>query len=90
MSRTLEQVAADEALDAAVNACRDAYVEGTAKGIITEYLVLYASRSWDSDGEPLTAIGRLNSEPGAPLHHQLGMLDYVAAEFRHRITRDDE
>lgn len=88
MSRTSEQVQADDLLAAAIEACRNAYVDEPS-GVITEYIVLYASRSWDDDGSGLTAIGKLVCEPAPPLHHQLGMVELVAAEYRKLITADD-
>lgn len=88
MARTADQVAADDALAAAIEQCRNAYVED-ATGIITEWIVLYASRRWTEDGDSLTAIGKLLCEPPPPLHHQLGMVELVATEYRKIITSDD-
>lgn len=88
MPRTPEQKTADEALAEAVQRCRNAYVED-GQGVITEFLVIYASRFWDDEGESMTAIGKLLCEPPPPLHHQLGMLDYVATQYRHSIVTDD-
>lgn len=90
MPRTPEQVAADDALAEAIQRCRDAYVPADEQGVLTEWIVLYASRHFgeDSDDDG-TAIGRLVCEPAPPLHHQLGMLEYVAARYRRSITTDD-
>lgn len=82
--RTKEQVDADENLAQAINRARDAYVEGE-KGIITEYLVLFATRTWDDANTAYTAIGHLISDPPEPIHHQLGMLNLAAVELEETI-----
>jgi hypothetical protein len=89
MPRTPEQVAADDALAEAIQRCRDAYIPAEEQGVLTEWMVLYASRHFSDDSDDDgTAVGRLVCTPAPPLHHQLGMLNYVAAEYRHRITHD--
>lgn len=77
--RTAEQIAADEALAAAIQRNYEAYIEAP-RGIITEYLVVYAARYFDADGDDSTAVNRIVSWP-PPLHQQLGLLDYSAAEY---------
>jgi hypothetical protein len=91
MPRTPEQVAADDALAEAIQRCRDAYVPAEEQGVLTEWVVVYASRHFaDDDSDDATAIGTLVCEPAPPLHHQLGMFEYVAARHRRIITTDRE
>lgn len=88
--RTDEQKTADEALHEAILACRRAYMDEPDNGILTEYVVVFASRYWDDDGDALTGVGTLVCDPAPPLHHQLGLYEYAAERLRHIICTDGD
>lgn len=89
MPRTPDQVAADDALAAAIDRVLQAYDDGYP-WILTEYDVVTAQHRYDDDGEGLTAVGALFRDSDVPTHRALGLLDYAATRLRHRIAQGDE
>lgn len=85
--RTPEQVAADNALTDAIEACLQAY-GGPGSYVLTEYIVITAQTGWDDDGEQLTAVGVCHRDGDVPLHRCLGLAEYAAARYRKRIAED--
>lgn len=87
--RTPEQIAADEALTAAVEAAWFAYYPDTEPGILMEYVVLARRRTYGSDdGEPLTANAIMPRDGDVPLDVLLGMVGYSDARLRKRVCED--
>lgn len=89
MSRTPEQVDADDALSAAIERVLQVYDDGDA-WILTEYVVVTSQHRYDDDGEGLTAVGALYRDGDVPTHRALGLLDYAATRLRHRVARGDD
>lgn len=59
-----------------------------AEGVITEWVVVYATQRYDADGDGLTQIGTLVPGGGGdlPYHRLMGLLDYALTRCRHEIT----
>ncbi|MGB7237125.1 MAG: hypothetical protein WBD41_14215 [Rhodococcus sp. (in: high G+C Gram-positive bacteria)] len=87
MARTAEQVAADDALTAAVHATLIAY-HGPDPGVLTDYLVVGLRRDWDEDGDPITANYSIPRDGDVPLSHLLGLVEWASTRFRARIAED--
>lgn len=87
MTRTPEQITADEALTAAIEAMQLAY-HGEPEGVLTTYLVVAKRRWWDDDGDSLTAVYIDVKDGDIPIDEQLGLAEYAAARIRRRITED--
>lgn len=89
MPRTPEQVAADDALTAAIEQVWFAYYPETGPGILMEYVVLARRRTFDEhDGEPLTAHASMPRDGEVPLDLLLGMTEYASTRLRKRIAED--
>lgn len=85
--RTTAQREADDALDAAIRACRTAYEDETGSGLITEWVVTGTAISDDPDGEEDSTFVLLPDGGTATVRpHVLGMLRsaqvIVEAEMR--------
>ena len=89
MTRTPDQVAADDALTAAIERVLQVYDDGDA-WVLTEYVVVTAQHRFDDDGEGLTAVGALFRDSDVPIHRALGLLEYASTRMRHRIAQGDE
>ncbi|WP_072814290.1 hypothetical protein [Rhodococcus zopfii] len=89
MARTPEQVAADDALTAAIRGVWDAYYPDDDKGILTEYMVLARSRSFDDEGDALTAHAMMPRDGDVPIDLMLGMAEYASTRLRKRIAEDE-
>ena len=83
--RTPEQVAADEALSAAVDAAQRAYDDDT-EGVLTSYVVIAKRRYWNGD-DGYTAISTLGMDNNVPLDEQLGLTEYASTVLRTEITQ---
>ncbi|SBT64235.1 hypothetical protein GA0070622_1205 [Micromonospora sediminicola] len=90
MSRTPEQVAADEALTAAIEQALLAYGPGDQAYILTEYVVVTSQQRFDEEGNGITAVGCINRDSDVPFHRILGLLEYAGTRTRRRIATDDE
>lgn len=91
MARTEEQVAADDALTAAIEQTLRAYADDSEAWIATEYVVVTSQQRFDDDGEALTAVGTLYRDGGeVPIHRALGLIEYAATRMRKHIADDEE
>jgi hypothetical protein len=88
VSRTPEQVQADDALTAAIEQCMHAYHGQERPFVLTEYLVITSQQGFDDDGEGLTAVGALYRDNDVPTHRAVGLIEYVGARLRKNITDD--
>lgn len=88
MTRSPEQIIADDALTAAIEAVHRAYNDDT-QGVLTKYVVLAQRQWWGDDGDQLTANYGSPREDGVPISDLLGMVEYASAVYRHTITHDE-
>lgn len=86
MARTLEQIAADEALVAAIDTVHAAYDDDT-EGVLTGYVLVAKRHFWDSDGDSLTAV-HISTGSDTAISDQLGMLEYASTLCRKHIAED--
>lgn len=89
MPRTPEQVAADEALTAAIEAVHRAYFE-PVQGVLTKYLVLAQRQWWDEADDAVTANYGTPRDNDVPLSDLLGMVEYASTRYRKVIAHDGE
>lgn len=90
MPRTTEQVAADDALTASIEAGIAAYYGVEQPFILSEYIVVLCQQTFDDEGDGLTAIGTLYRDGDVPPHRALGLLDYASTRLKRAICDDDE
>jgi hypothetical protein len=76
MSRTAEQVAADDALTEAIKATAIAY-GGRPDALLLEYVVIGAHRYWADDGEARTIYDLLLRDSDVPVHTAAGLLRFA-------------
>lgn len=91
MPRTDEQKAADEALTAAIERVRAAYLNGAPAGeVLTDYAVVQAWQGWDSDGDPytITALHPRDGD-GVPGYRIIGLLREQTAILEHVCCTED-
>lgn len=90
MARTPEQKAADEALTAAIEACRDAYFQDEMKddpdvpdgpGMTMEYLVIATATLVGDNGETYTRVYSLNKDDDVPVHRLVGLVEYTRMRY---------
>ena len=86
--RTPEQIAADDGLTEAITQAWHAYYPDERTGILTEYVVLARRRSYDDDGDPLTANAIMPRDGDVPIDLMLGLTEYTSALLRKRICED--
>lgn len=87
MSRTPEQIAADDNLTAAIEAQQRAYHDDN-EGVLTEYVIVSERTYWDSDGDRLTATYISVRDNGTSLSQQLGLLEFAAFRIRASALED--
>jgi hypothetical protein len=80
MSRTPEQIAADEALTAAIEQVWRAYDDDPDPGLLLDYTVIAARRGVHDDGETWSSVGAFTRDDNVPTFVQMGLL-------QHRLTR---
>lgn len=85
MARTPEQIAADEALEAAIDTVHAAYDD--TEGVLTGYVLVAKRHFWDSDGDSLTAV-HISTGSDTAISDQLGMLEYASTLCRKHIAED--
>jgi hypothetical protein len=90
VTRTPEQVAADDALTAAIEAVQRAYHDDGNEGVLTSYIVIAKRRYWEADGTGVTAIDAIPKDGQVPLDECLGLVEYVGVRYRADIASDDE
>ena len=86
--RTPEQIAADDALTAAIEQVWTAYYPDDDKGILLEYVVLARSRQFDDDGDALTSHAMMPRDGDVPIDLLLGMTEHTSTRLRKRIAED--
>ena len=82
MTRTPEQVAADEALTAAIEQTARAYGDDGQAWVTSEYVVAVAQHRFDDDGDPVTTVGLLYRDGDVPTHRALGLVEFAAVRLR--------
>ena len=87
MARTPEQLTADNALTAAIEAMHRAY-HPEVEGVLTKYLVLAQRQFWDDEGRSTSAVYSSPQDDGLPLSDQLGLVEYAGARLRAMIMED--
>ena len=87
MSRTPEQIAADDNLTAAIEAQQRAYHDDN-EGVLTEYVIVSERTYWDGDGDRLTATYISVRDNGTSLSQQLGLLEFAASRIRASALED--
>lgn len=90
MSRTEEQIAADNALSEAIERTLAAYADDGEAWVATEYVVITSQQRFDEEGETLTAVGILYRDGDVPVHRALGLVEYAAARMRAMIADGTE
>lgn len=88
MARTPEQIAADDALTAAIEQVWAAYYPDSEPGVLLEYVVAARRRSFDDEGDPLTANAIMPRDGDVPVDLMLGLTEYVTTRLRKRIAED--
>lgn len=86
--RTPEQIAADDALTAAIEQVWAAYYPDSEPGLLCEYVVLARRRSFDDDGQTLTAHASMPRDGDVPIDLLLGMTEYASTRLRKTIAED--
>lgn len=73
-------------------AIREVNELGGGEGVLTEWLVVTATHSYDDDGDVLTQIGKLLPGGGGqvPYHHMMGLLDYALTRCRAEVATGEE
>lgn len=63
-----------------------------ANGVLTEWVVAYATTRYDDDGDGIDQVGTILPDGGGrvPYHRLMGLLDYVLTRLRAEVARDDE
>jgi hypothetical protein len=90
MARTEEQVAADQALTAAIEQTIAAYFTNDEAYVLSEYVVVTCQQRFDDEGEGVTAIGSIYRDGDVPLHRALGLLEYARIRIKKSISENDE
>lgn len=88
MTRTPEQVAADNALTAAIERVTEHVDDDTDGWVMTEYVVVAAQHRFDDDGSTVTGLVILSRDGDVAPHRSLGLLDYAATRIRRTVTDD--
>lgn len=89
MPRTPEQVAADEALTAAIDAVWRAYDDDPDPGYLLDYIVIAARRGFTDDGDNWTSVGSFARDDSVPTHVQLGLLQHRLTSLKYSIGADE-
>lgn len=87
MSRTEEQVEADENLTKAIDQCIKAY-EGEEAFILTDYMVIAAQAKLDDAGDQSTAYSYLYRDSDLPYHKILGLLEVARARAKFHLMEE--
>lgn len=59
-----------------------------AEGVITEWVIAYATQRYDEDGDAVNQVGTMVPHGGGhlPYHRMMGLLDYALTMCRAEIT----
>ncbi len=88
MPRTTEQIAADDALTAAIQQVITVYADDDHAYLLSEYVVALARQRFDDDGQGVTAIGMIFRDGDVPEHRALGLLEHARIQLRAVIASD--
>lgn len=77
MVDTPAEAAATEDLRQAILGCMAARSTDSAPGLLLSYYVVVAAAVVDEEGDEATSYYRMHSVPLAPLHINLGLLEYA-------------
>lgn len=63
-----------------------------AEGVLTEWVIVYATQRYDEDGDGISQVGTLLPDGGGhvPYHRMMGLLDYALTRCRAEVARDDD
>jgi len=63
-----------------------------AQGVIVEWVLVYATQRYDSDGDGITQVGTLLPDGGGqvPYHRMMGLLDYALTRCRAEVADDGD
>ncbi len=88
---TDETDAAAKELDAIVDRLNVAFSERDLEdvGVVVDFLLVYATRRYDEDGDALTAYGTCWPSDGRTSHYAgLGLLEYAGEKIRRQLFDD--
>jgi len=88
VSSTPEQIAADDALAAAIEAVHQAYYPGDVRGVLTKFVVLAQRQWWNDSDEPVTANWASPRGDTVPISDLLGLCEYASTRYRKIIAED--
>jgi hypothetical protein len=88
MSRTPDQVKADQAVEDALAARAIAY-GAEPGGVVTAWFAVTTAADYDSDGDPVTKYA-LATPHDQPVHTDLGLLAYATARVRSWCVDPDD
>lgn len=63
-----------------------------AEGVLTEWVIVYATQRYDEDGDGISQVGTLLPDGGGhvPYHRMMGLLDYALTRCRAEVAHDDD
>jgi hypothetical protein len=64
--------------------------DGAHHGLVTDYVLIYASQAIDDDGEDTTALGYAYPSGSQPVYRTLGLLDCMRTLLRKRWSAEDD
>ena len=83
--KTQAQREAEKALDDALDLINNAWAEqaGDRAGVVVDYLLLYAVRAYDDEGDPLTRYGmQWPADKRTPHYAALGLVEYARENIK--------
>ncbi len=86
MIRSPEQIAADDALTAAIEAVHHAYHGDGVEGMLVTYLVLAQRQYVDDENDAVIEDYASPRDNYVPIAHQIGMLEMHGARLRAQIA----
>jgi len=89
MSRTDEQIKADEELTNAIEKCIRAYGYEEAF-ILTDYMVIAAQTKLDEDGDSVNAYTYLYRDSDMPYHKILGLMEVARRRAAYHMMRGED
>ncbi|WP_280357091.1 hypothetical protein [Nocardia otitidiscaviarum] len=89
MSRTPEQIAADNALTEAIDAVWRAYDDDPDPGLLLDYTVVATRRGIDNDGDTWTSVGAFSRDDNVPVHVQMGLLLQRLTRLKQQLADED-
>lgn len=87
MSRTVEQISADEALTEAIQRVLNVY--GIQSDyLLGDYLIVCTQARIDEDGEACSAYAHLYRNGDLPAHAILGLLDVARTRIQYQVNSE--